>query len=395
MKILLAAITSSAELSGVQRHAFNVVRCLLAREEVTEIHLAVAPWQQRLVRDSGVAASPRVHVHVVPMKRGILGRNLWFYREFPKLSGKLGVDVAHAAYPVPIRGKAFPCPVVVTLHDLYPFEIPKNFGMLKGWFNRKILSQCLENVDSITCVSDTTAHMLRRFVRKEVWQKASRIYNNVEVDNEACSSGLAELSTATPFLLCVAQHRRNKNIQLLLRVFERLHSGQKMHAEMRLAIVGVAGPETPSIRDLIRDLHLEDRVLLLEGIPEADLQWCYRNCGALILPSSTEGFGLPVIEALLAGCRVVCSDIPVLRELAEGHCRFVPLTGDVETAFAEAIATELQTPARRPIVLPQFSTQSIAEEYVAWYRALGALEDARAFPANRSTELAVSERSPL
>ena len=59
-----------------------------------------------------------------------------------------------------------------------------------------------------------------------------------------------------------------------------------------------------------------------------ELQWCYRKCELLLAPSSIEGFGLPVAEALLAGCRIVCSDILAFRELEGKNCHYVPLDVD-------------------------------------------------------------------
>jgi hypothetical protein len=49
MKVLIALASSSGQLSGVQRHAINLARCLLTREEVTHVHLVVAPWQLEIV----------------------------------------------------------------------------------------------------------------------------------------------------------------------------------------------------------------------------------------------------------------------------------------------------------------------------------------------------------
>jgi glycosyltransferase involved in cell wall biosynthesis len=110
----------------------------------------------------------------------------------------------------------------------------------------------------------------------------------------------------------------------------------------------------------------------------------------------TEGFGLPVAEALLAGCRVVCSDIPAHREVGDGHCRFVALRKNAEEALAEAIATTLREPAKAPISLPQFSPSLLAKQYVDLYRRLAApaalLRNAR-FPA--SLHAAASERQSL
>ena len=49
MKIVIALTSSSGQLSGVQRHAINLARCLLTRQEITAVHLISAPWQQEFV----------------------------------------------------------------------------------------------------------------------------------------------------------------------------------------------------------------------------------------------------------------------------------------------------------------------------------------------------------
>jgi glycosyltransferase involved in cell wall biosynthesis len=111
-------------------------------------------------------------------------------------------------------------------------------------------------------------------------------------------------------------------------------------------------------------------VLFLEGLAEADLQWCYGRCEALVAPSKTEGFGLPVAEALLAGCRVVCSDIPAFREVGGGHCRFVALSADAEEALAAGIMATIQEPAKAPVSLTQLSAKVLANQYATLYRRL-------------------------
>ena len=51
----------------------------------------------------------------------------------------------------------------------------------------------------------------------------------------------------------------------------------------------------------------------------------YNSAAAFIFPSSHEGFGLPIIESMKAECPVVCSDIPVFREIADGAAEFFNL----------------------------------------------------------------------
>jgi glycosyltransferase involved in cell wall biosynthesis len=111
--------------------------------------------------------------------------------------------------------------------------------------------------------------------------------------------------------------------------------------------------------------------VLLSGIHDAEMQWLYRNCELLLAPSIVEGFGLPVAEALLAGCRIVCSDIPAFRELgAHAACHYVSLGPAAEEAFAETVCIALREPRRAPPALRQLSAPVIAEEYIRLYRGL-------------------------
>jgi glycosyltransferase involved in cell wall biosynthesis len=370
MKILLAAASFSSEMSGVQRHAFNVVRCLLSRPDVTSVTLVMAPWQRELVRSSGLQSGPRLNFHFAEMRNTSLSRILWFYRDLPTLASQLGVDLVHIAYPAPLNIRAFLCPVVVSLHDLYPYEIPSNFGLVKGLFNRLLLRQCLRAADTIACVSETTLRRLDHYVPLEVRQVARRIYNCVEPGPVCAPQTPLSGWYGEPFLLCVAQHRRNKNIPFLLRVFQRLLRTQGFDPSTCLIIVGIPGPETRTIQQTIRKFGLEDSIHLRQGLSESELRWCYRNCEAVVIPSTIEGFGLPVVEALLAGCRVVCSDIPAFREFGGHSSHYVSLDAHAEDNFAATIIKALHKPRPLPLAMPELAAPIIAGQYARLYLQL-------------------------
>jgi glycosyltransferase involved in cell wall biosynthesis len=369
MRVVIALASSSGQLSGIPRHAINLARCLLTRSEIAEVHLVAAPWQQGFVRDASPRGDTRLHLHSAPIGNSALSRNLWFYAELPKLADQMNADLVHLAYPAPIKLGAYHCPTVVTLHDLYPYDIPENFGFPKVFFNRAVLRRCLRRVNAIACVSNSTLSRLKSLDASTA-QKATVIYNSVEPPTmPAMETAPAELKNR-PFLLCVAQHRRNKNVLLVLQVFERLLQARQITAETRLVVVGSHGPETSAIRAYIAYAGMTNKVVLLNGISEAQLDWCYRNCGLLLAPSKIEGFGLPVAEALLAGCRVVCSDIPAFRELGGSDCHYVSLGQQEVKAFADAVRAALGQALPGPIALPQFSAPVIAQEYMHLYRSL-------------------------
>ena len=369
MRVMIALASSSGQLSGIPRHAINLARCLLTCSGIEAVHLAAAPWQQNFVQDATPHGDTRLHLHSAPIGNTALSRNLWFYARLPKLAARLNADIVHLAYPAPVQHGAFRCPTVVTLHDLYPYDIPENFGFPKVLFNRAVLRRCLRSVDAIACVSQSTLSRLKSLDTR-LARKATVVYNSVEQPpRPAVETPLPEWE-GRPFLLCVAQHRRNKNILLALRVFERLLRTNRIAPETRLLIVGISGPETSSIRQFVAAAGMKNGVFLLNGISDDQLHWCYRNCSLLLAPSIVEGFGLPVAEALLAGCRVVCSDIRAFRELGGSHCHYVPLGPREEEAFADAVRDALGQPSPEPVALPQFSASAIAEEYMQLYRSL-------------------------
>lgn len=391
MKILIAAASFASSISGIQRHAFNLARCLLGRDEISELHLVVAPWQRRLLNVAQLPVDSRLLIHLAEMNRDSISRNIWYFRHLPLAAARLEVDLVHLSYPMPLDSTAFKCPTALTLHDMYPYEIPMNFGFPKFLFNRVVLRQCLRAVDGVACVSETSREQLKRFAPVSVWRKSIHIPNCVEPNLSVASEPAIQDWNGDPFLLCIAQHRKNKNIPTLIQAFKHLLHSNRIPGHTKLVVVGIDGPETRGIYRMIRDDGLGDSICLLEGLTESELQWCYSHCDALVAPSLTEGFGLPVAEGIMAGCRIVCSDIPAHREVADDHCKFVLLGTATAADLALPIAEVLREPKPNPASLPRFSAPVLAKQYIAFYRRLiAAAENKAKAETSGSASLAAS-----
>ncbi len=111
-------------------------------------------------------------------------------------------------------------------------------------------------------------------------------------------------------LLSVAQKRPYKNLHRLIRALPDLDE------DVVLVLPGAPTPHEQELKALAGQLEVAERVRFVEWLSEEQLEGLYAISSAFVLPSQVEGFGLPVIEAMLRGVPVACSRIPALVEVA-------------------------------------------------------------------------------
>jgi glycosyltransferase involved in cell wall biosynthesis len=344
MHILIVALHRAENPTGVCRHAANLARCLAVIAEVTQITIVTGKWQQHYFKTVFLLNSIKIEVLGMDIKNTSLSRNFWFLFGLPKLTIDLQPDVVHLSFPLPFIRLLFSCPVVSTIHDLYPYQFPENFGDLV-LFNRLFLQCSVRNSDALACVSKTTLHDLAQYF-PEVVSKQKRmevIYNFVDFDEiEAQIPFFLEDRAELSFILCVGQHRKNKNIDLLIKAYSVLIEERKIDRSTKLVIVGSYGPESANLLQTIEELSLQDSVIVLSAIDDNELRWFYQNCQLFVIPSSLEGFCIPLVEALYFSCKVVCSDIPIFKEIGSTNCTYFDLAGDNIQHLAQAIDRALK-----------------------------------------------------
>jgi glycosyltransferase involved in cell wall biosynthesis len=368
MHVLISALHRASKPTGVCRYAANLAECLADTPDITKVTLIVGSWQREYFTTAFNLCFNKINIVSVDIKNSSLSRNSWFLLGLPKLAHQLRPDLVHLSFPLPFARSLFPCPVISTIHDLYPYELPENFGKIQASFNRLFLKQCVGQSDALTCVSQTTLDRLRFFFPQLPAQQESTVIYNV-VDFKEVQPEVPKFFRGKeniPFLLSVAQHRKNKNLNLLIYSYGFLLRMKKIDAVTKLILVGSQGPETENLMRQIEDLKLQDNVHLLSSINDGELSWLYQQCQSFIMPSSIEGFCLPLAEAMHLSCRVVCSDIPIFKEIGSAECVYFSLQDNPIGNLAEAITQVIQM----PLVVSKsakFSKLNITSQYLQFY----------------------------
>jgi glycosyltransferase involved in cell wall biosynthesis len=211
---------------------------------------------------------------------------------------------------------------VVTCHDLDTFRCvlqPEQERRSPAFMamTRRILDG-LRRAAHVTCDSEATRDELLSFDLVP-HDRVSVVRNGVhpaftpyprDKANEQANRLLGPASRDVPEILHVGSTIPRKNIDTLLRAFSEVRRSSPL-----ARLIRVGGPFSTSQQSLLRALGAETAVTTLPFLDSVVLAAVYRRASIVVMPSTREGFGLPVIEAMACGTPVIASDIPVLREI--------------------------------------------------------------------------------
>ncbi len=252
--------------------------------------------------------------------------------------------------------------IVPLIHDLFPITHPHTVREdVKADFLRNI-NNLLAKSSLVMTNSKSTEAQVQSYVEASLSSPPPVKHFKLGVDLDLASENmqvrpcLQKLFNEKKVILSVGTVEPRKNYPLLL---EAADSFLQRHADVHLVLVGSYGWKSDKIRSRIQDMMESGfPIHWFSDLDDNELSWCYRNAWALVYPSIAEGFGLPLVEALLHGCPVLASDIPVFREIGGGHCLYFP--PDDAGALASLIEKLLEHPPSRPkVTWPDWQQSSI------------------------------------
>jgi glycosyltransferase involved in cell wall biosynthesis len=289
---------------------------------------------------AAVAASDWLFARVVPRWRPRVYHATHYSRLAPR---RLGPGVAR----------------VVTVHDF----------IVERFYNEPgVIRETIRGVDGLICVSEHT----RRDLIEVLGQPAAKV-RVVHHGNSlsGVTPGARPGGVDGPYLLFVGARHAYKNFGVLLRAYA---ASPRLRADCRVVCFG-GGPLSGEEQSLAASLGVGHRVHVVPPGTDQALAGAYAHAAALVYPSTYEGFGLPLLEAMSQGCPVVASRATCLPEVGgDAALYFDPadpddLRGQIESVvYDDALAADLRRRGRARDA--QFSWERCARETVDFYRTL-------------------------
>lgn len=338
MRALVDASAAFDQAAGIGRYSRNILQRLIPM---------LPDWDWRLLHVPAAKSGtlhpepwlPRTGARIVrvPLSRRRADQ-IWFRARLP-LDVQLvsaRVDVLYS--PDFTAPPAIRVPRIVTVHDLaFLTHSDQTTPALRSYLSTVVPRQ-VARADVVAVVSEAT----RRDVIELLGvpdDKLVVIRNGIEerfFDAPALGAQTLEaLGIPRRFLLMVGTIEPRKNHLNVLRALGNMRPRDRLP----LVIAGRPGWGFERTLTLARQMEADGLVRLLDYVPDAILPSLYTSADAVLYPSWTEGFGLPILEAFAAGTRVITGTAPALREVA-GDLATCVEPGDAD-AIADAIAAHV------------------------------------------------------
>ena len=227
---------------------------------------------------------------------------------------------------------------VVTIHDLIFKVYPHTYSAIdRKIYDFKFRDSC-QRADRIVAISYNTKRDIVRFYGIDpskievVYQSCDPLYYRSEEPTGEEHRGRSLLDTLpSEYLLFVGSIQERKNSRLLLASYQYLSSDERIP----LVVVGKGGKYLQQMKALAQAQGIQNLVFWKDDVADNhQLRRLYQNATALVYPSLYEGFGLPVVEALLSKTPVITSNVSSLPEAGGPHSLYVDPSQPEELAHA-------------------------------------------------------------
>jgi glycosyltransferase involved in cell wall biosynthesis len=262
-------------------------------------------------------------------------------------------------------------PFIATIHDIILLEhkTGKASTLWPFLYNLKHLAftyafqHQVHRSKLVVTPSETVKQQLLTIFGQEYSEKIKALHEGVDYEKmlKTENTSIAD-KFKKKFFLYVGNFYPHKNVKRLLIAFSQIKE------DVQLVLVGPDDYFFAKMKSVTKELGIEEKVVLYPNAPDEDLIYLYKHGLAMVHPSLSEGFGLPVIEAQYFGMPVIASEIPVFREiLGNDYVAFDPKNA---TDIKEKIEQFLKTPKseEKQSYFSDFSFEKMTDSLLQIYK---------------------------
>lgn len=324
MKIGIDISQTAFQGSGVCRYMENLVTALVTHDGTNDYIFFFSSLRQRpsqRIKDA-IGKHKLVQLRLPPTVLDLIWNRLHIV-PIETFTGDLDLFISSDWTEPPVRTAK----KITIIHDVMLYRYPETLNTQIVEVQKRRLNWVKKESTMVVCDSNTTLEDVHEFLGIDR-SKLCVVYPAVKLFSAQVTS------TEKPFIFSIGKQEPRKNIQRLVNAF---HSISDDSIELRIAGSDGWG----------KDLKLphDERIKNIGFITDLDLSKFYQTALCLVYPSLYEGFGYPVIEAMLSGCPVITSNSSSLKEIAGDSALLVDPTS--EESLAKAIQTVLHNKSLR------------------------------------------------
>lgn len=198
---------------------------------------------------------------------------------------------------------------IVVIHDVYQLYAFHELNIIKKIYVKLMINYAVLKSDAVITDSQFSCDEIQ--LRTLANQTKINVINCAVDENFAKGFGREIESKCKPYLLIVGNVKPHKNISCVIRAFNNISES----IDYDLIVVGKNTGFMTGEENLVTSCSDNSRIQFTGYVSDEELKKIYANAALFIFPSKYEGFGLPVLEAMTFNIPVLCSNIPVLKEL--------------------------------------------------------------------------------